>query len=164
MPRKPRLAFDSSAPKEWTTAGSSAARLYRRLLVAVASAHRDIEDARKDKVAVDRLAEATDELRRQAVAITEHLVIASRLPFAKRQAAYVPLRNQVDEVERLSARIATSVAEARGHSNVADGLNDVAQRLDALEAARALAAGELPELERRALRARLGAKLRSRRD
>lgn len=47
-----------------------------------------------------------NELRTQATAITEQLVVVSRLPSAKRQNGFRTLRSQVDEVERLAARIA----------------------------------------------------------
>ena len=84
MRRKQRLAFDSSAPTEWTTGGSArSACLYRRLLAAVHAADESVALAREDRVATDQLDAAVRDLRRQAIAITEHLVVVSRLPVVK---------------------------------------------------------------------------------
>jgi hypothetical protein len=74
--------------------------------------------------------------------ITAHLVVASRLPLRKRQRALRPIRNQVDDVEWLSARIGTSAIEARGYGAVDAGLAEIAQRLAILEHSRALLAGD----------------------
>src|SRR3954451_21847585 len=108
---KQRLAFDSSAPAEWATGGSAAARLYCRLLAAVQAADASVALARADQVATDQLDAALRDLRRQAIAITEHLVVVSRLPVVKRQQALRPLRSPVDEVERLAVRIGRSAAD-----------------------------------------------------
>lgn len=140
-----RPAFDSTAPKEWRTGVSSAARLYRRLLDAIESGNDAVREARRDDIATEQLATAMNELRNQAAAITEHLVVVSRLPLAKRQNGFRPLRSQVDEVERLAARIGISAAHARGHKAVSEGLDGVAARLDLLDQARRDAEGDLPE-------------------
>ena len=65
-----------------------------------------VHEARRDDIATEHLATAMNELRTQATAITEQLVVVSRLPSAKRQNGFRTLRSQVDEVERLAARIA----------------------------------------------------------
>lgn len=150
-------AFDSTAPKEWLTDVSSAARLYRRLLDAINSGDDAVHEAMREHVATDHLVAAMNELRRQATAITEHLVVASRLPFAKRQQGFRPLRSQVDEVERLAARIGISAAYARGHKEIDEGLDGVATHLDALEQARREAEGEFPEETRTRLSRRIDA-------
>ena len=90
----------------------------------------------------DRLEEAAAELRSQAVSMIRHLVVASRLPLLKRQQALRPIRNQVDDVEWLSARIGTSAIEARGSGAVDAGLADIKERLASLEYSRSLLAGE----------------------
>ena len=77
-----------------------------------------------------------------AVLITAHLVVASRLPLPKRQRALRPIRSQVDDVEWLSARIGTSAIEARGYGAVDAGLADIAERLASLEHSRSLLAGD----------------------
>jgi hypothetical protein len=118
------------------------ARLYRRLVIAVDAADRTVGGLRKAHVPCDRLEEAAAELRSNAVVITAHLVVASRLPLMKRQRAVRPIRRQVDDVEWLSARIGTSAIEARGFGAVDAGLADVAQRLAILEHSRALLAGD----------------------
>ena len=140
-----RPAFDSTAPEEWRTGVSSAARLYRRLLDAIKSGDDAVHEARRDDIATEQLATAMNELRNQAAAITEHLVVVSRLPLAKRQNGFRPLRSQVDEVERLAARIGISAAHARGHKEVSEGLDGVAARLDFLDQARRDAEGDLPD-------------------
>jgi hypothetical protein len=118
------------------------ARLHRRLVVAVDAADGTVGDLRKAHVACDRLEEAAAELRLRAVLITAHLAVASRLPLPKRQRALLPIRNQVDDVERLSARIGTSAIEARGYGAVDAGLADIAERLASLEHSRSLLAGD----------------------
>ena len=152
MKKAAPLAFHSTAPDEWLTGVSSAARLYRRLLVAVASGNDAVNKAWKDGVATEQLGGALTELRRQAVGITEYLVVASRLPLVKRQSAFRPLRSQVDEVERLGARIGTSAASACGHKEINERLKDVSTRLDSLDEARLEAEGELPTELRSRLR------------
>ncbi len=162
MGKKPPIAFDSTAPEEWLTGASSAARLYRRLLDAIKSADDAVHEATRDAMATDQLATAVNELRNQATAITEHLVVVSRLPFAKRQNGFRPLRSQVDEVERLAARIGISAAHARGHKEIREGLNEVATRLDSLDQARLDAEDDLPEEERTRLRRHIDAMRRRR--
>jgi hypothetical protein len=145
MGKKPPIAFDSTAPEEWVTGVSSAARLYRRLLDAIEAGDAAVHEARRDDMATEHLATAMNDLRNQATAITEHLVVVGRLPFAKRQNGFRPLRSQVDEVERLAARIGISAAHARGHKEISEGLDGVAARLDSLDQARRDAEGDLPE-------------------
>ena len=137
-----RDTLRASAPKQWETAHTSVARLYRRLVVAVDAADGAVRDLRKADFPSDRLEEAAAELRSQAVSMTRHLVVASRLPLLKRQQALRPIRNQVDDVEWLSARIGTSAIEARGSGAVDAGLADIAERLASLEYSRSLLAGE----------------------
>ena len=140
--RRRQDSLRAAAPKEWGTAHTSVARLHRRLVVAVDAADGTVGDLRKARVACDRLEEAATELRAYAVLITAHLVVASRLPLRKRQRALRPIRNQVDDVEWLSARIGTSAIEARGYGAVDAGLAEIAQRLAILEHSRALLAGD----------------------
>lgn len=152
-----RPPFASSAPAGWQTGSSSAARLYRRMTTAAESAQTAVTAARRSGVPTDQLESAFVELTAQAGAITEHLVILSRLPFAKRQAAYRPVRSQVDDVEKLAARIGLSAIDARGHGTITEGLREITERLEALDAARRVAEGDLPELDRRQLRHQLEA-------
>jgi len=140
--RRRQDSLRAAAPKEWGTAHTSVARLHRRLVVAVDAADGTVGDLRKARVACDRLEEAAAELRSYAVLITAHLVVASRLPLRKRQRALRPIRNQVDDVEWLGARIGTSAIEARGYGAVDAGLAEIAQRLAILEHSRALLAGD----------------------
>ena len=139
----------ASAPNEWGTAHSSVARLHRRLVVAVDAADATVADLRKSHVPCDRLEEAAAELRSQAVSLTAHLVVVSRLPLPKRQRALFPIRNQVDDVEWLSARIGTSAIDARGSGAVDAGLADIAERLARLDHSRSLIAGEQGEKPKR---------------
>lgn len=143
--RRRQDSLRASAPKEWETAFTSVARLHRRLVVAVEAADGTVRDLRKARIPCDRLEEAAAELRSHAVLLTAHLVVASRLPLRKRQRALLPLRNQVDDVEWLSARIGTSAIEARGYGPVDAGLANIAERLACLEESRSLLAGEQGE-------------------
>ncbi len=140
--RRRRDSLRASAPKEWKTAHTSVARLHRRLVTAVDAADGTVEDLRKAQIACDRLEEAAAELRSHAVLITAHLVVASRLPLPKRQQALRPFRSQVDDVERLSAKIGTSAIEARGYGSVDAGLADIAEGLAILEHSRSQSAGD----------------------
>lgn len=140
--RRRRDTLRATAPRQWETAHTSVARLFRRLAVAVDAADVSVRDLRKADVPSDRLEEAASELRSQAVSITRHLVVASRLPVLKRQRALRPIRKQVDEVEWLSARIGTSAIEARGSGTVEVGLADIAERLASLEHSRSLLEGQ----------------------
>jgi hypothetical protein len=140
--RRRQDSLRASAPKEWETAHTSVARLYRRLVVAVDAADGTVGDLRTAHVACDRLEEAAVELRSSAVVITAHLVVVSRLPLPKRQRRLRPIRRQVDDVEWLSARIGTSAIEARGYGAVDAGLADIAERLAILEHSRSLLAGD----------------------
>ena len=129
--------MSQSAPPEWEKGGlSSAARLHRRLIAALDAAEIALEHCRHERVPMDRLAESLNELRRHALAVDEHLIVASRLPMAKRQRALLPIRGEVDEVELLSHRIGSSALEARGFSARADGLREIGERLDLLDDAR----------------------------
>ncbi len=83
--RRRQDSLRAAAPKEWETAHTSVARLHRRLVVAVDAADGTVGDLRKAHIACDRLEEAAAELRSNAVVITAHLVVLSRLPLPKRQ-------------------------------------------------------------------------------
>jgi hypothetical protein len=152
--RRRRDTLRASAPKEWEGSATSVARLYRRLVVAVDAADTAVRDLRKGHVTADRLEEAAAGLRAHAVSLTAHLVVASRLPLAKRQRALRPIRSQVDDVEWLSARIGTSAIEARGYGTVDAGLADIAERLAALELSRSLLEDEHVEKRRSRLHRR----------
>lgn len=131
-----RDSLRAAAPKEWQTAQTSVARLFRRLSVAVEAADASVKDLQKADVAHDRLDEAASELRTHVVSMIRHLVVVSRLPLVKRQRALRPIRNQVDDVEWLSARIGVSAIEARGSGAVDVGLAEITDRLTSLERAR----------------------------
>jgi hypothetical protein len=132
-PKKPPLPFRSSAPAEWAAGKSSAARLHVRLVRAVRAA--DLEVANLE-LEVQQLVNACDGLRRSAEAIDAQLVAASRLPFARRQAALLGLRKQVDDVEATAHRVALSALEAKGLGDAAASLDEVIEGLDLLDAAR----------------------------
>jgi hypothetical protein len=131
---RPPFPFESPAPREWTTSSSSAARLHQRLAKAINSV--DAECAGDDFPA-DQLRVATNELRTTASAIAARLVVVHKLPLPKRQRELLPLRRQVDDVEKAALRIAMSAVTARGYGNASDGLRSVKETLDSLDAARA---------------------------
>jgi hypothetical protein len=131
---RPQLPFDSPAPREWATASTSTARLHQRLVKAINSA--DAECAGADFPA-EQLRVTANELRPTASAIAARLVVVSKLPLSKRQRELLPLRRQVDDVEKAALRISMSAVTARGYGNATDGLRTVHEILDPLDAARA---------------------------
>ena len=143
--RRRQDSLRAAAPKQWGSANSSVGRLHRRLVIAVDAADEAVQGLRNARIPCDRLDEAATELRSQAVLVTAHLVVASRLPLPKRQRALFPYRNQVDDIEWLSARIGTSAIEARGNGTIDAGLADITERLVSLEQSRSLLAGDQGE-------------------
>jgi hypothetical protein len=131
--KPPLFPFQSTAPREWATGSSSTARLHQRLVKAIKSADAECADA---DFPAEQLLVATDELRVTASAIAARLVVVSKLPLPKRQRELLPLRRQVDDVEKAALRIAMSAVTARGFGDASDGLRTVHERLDNLDAAR----------------------------
>jgi hypothetical protein len=107
--------------------------LHQRLVKAIRSADTECADA---DFPAPQLLVAIDELRTTASAIAARLVVVNKLPLAKRQRELLPLRRQVDDVEKAALRIAMSAVTARGYLDASDGLRTVHERLDNLDAAR----------------------------
>lgn len=136
------------APLWWLVLPTEAARLHRRLRAAVVTA-RLVGPARRRRDRGDRppIAELVDDLEAQAVAIDLHVVAAGRGPARDRRRRLRDLEPHVRRVEELSARLVAAGmagAAARQLAHHPAHLDDIGERLDALDAARdELAAIEL---------------------
>jgi hypothetical protein len=118
------------------------------MLAAVENAASAIARCRAEGTEADRLSELCNSLRLEAIAVDERLIVASKLPFPKRQRALLPLRGEVDEIEMLAHRIATSAIEARGHSSGRERLNEIETGLAHLDAARQELSDLIPQLSK----------------
>lgn len=132
----------SPAPLVWLAVPTPGARLHRRL---------------RNVVTVARMAERSGgvadlvaEVEQQAVVLDHHVVITSRFPRRQRGARWRQLDDQVSQLEVLGTRLLAAAVEAASHPGLpgaqTDPLARIAERLEALEAAR----GELAGVERSA--------------
>ena len=140
--RRNRVVPDvaSTAPLRWLTSPGKGARLHRRLRAAIAttrSAARRDRDAGSTEGAVAAIAAG---LQRHAAALDRHIVVAAAAPRSQRRELLGALRPQVDQLEQLSARLARHVAttevEVPRLAHHPLPLDDLEERLDALEDAR----------------------------
>ncbi len=127
-----RPGTKSMAPTSWVLSTSEPARLQRRLRRIAASA----------RAAGSAGGPATESLARQiedeAVRLEVSLVALSRIWRSERSARR-ELAAQVTELERLTVRLATSAADASRPAlgpGTLNGLDDLRERLDALDEAR----------------------------
>jgi hypothetical protein len=139
--RRNRVSPDqrSGAPLVWLSSPTRPARLHRRLRSAVAVA-RMIAGRATAGGQLSRSAELAYELEAEAVSIDRHLPIVARLAPRERTLALRRLAEQVNEIERLVSRL--SLLDAQEHAPARMGhhgsaMDELARRLDALEAARA---------------------------
>lgn len=129
-----RLGTPSAAPTGWLVSTSEPARLHRRLRRATNVA----------RVAGGRggpaLAEMAAEIEDHAIALEAHLVLLSRVWRRERSARH-QLSAQVAQLEMLSLRLSRSAADAQRPPALGagspDALAELAERVDALDAARA---------------------------
>jgi hypothetical protein len=136
-----RPSSRSSAPTSWLVSTSEPARLHRRLRKATAVAR--VAGARGDAT----IASIALEIEDHAVALEGHLVALSRVWRRDREARR-QMSAQVASIEQLSTRLTTTAAETSRQRALGagshDALAELAERIDALDAARA----ELASLER----------------
>lgn len=122
----------SSAPLHWLVSPAPGARLHRRLRNAVAVAHLAGAHA--------RVPELVAEVEEHALALDHHVVITAQLARRERQRRWRQLDRQIADLEALTARLVTASVEAAHRpalpSAGVDPLARIAERLDALEAAR----------------------------
>ena len=141
----PRVA--SRAPLRWLWSGSLAARLHRRLIAALTAARLAAGLRRRARRAPD-LVEA---LAVEAVALDERVVAAAYAPRRVRRQLLSTLESHVVTLEGVAGRLAgTLAADGRPQAGPPPALEEVAERLDALDAAVAEleAVERLPELPR----------------
>jgi hypothetical protein len=136
-----RPSTRSAAPTSWLVSTSEPARLHRRLRKAATVAR--LAGARGDATTASLAADIED----HAVALELHLVMLSRV-WRRERASRKQLVAQVVQLELLSGRLAASAVEiTRPRALTAgspDALAELAERIDALDAARQ----ELATLER----------------
>jgi hypothetical protein len=143
-------AVRSPARLAWLWSPGRAARLHRRLRVAVADIH--LAPSPRDRAAP---ALSVDSLRRdleyQAVELDQHLIVAAHHPRTYRRGLLSALEAQVVEVERLAVRLSSMARPANAPTSGWTGpptspevLARMSEQLDLLDAAQA----ELIEIER----------------
>lgn len=142
--RRNRVSPDhpSAAPLTWLVAPHAAARLHRRL-------HNTVLVARAASASSPSVADLSAQIEAQAIALDRLSVVAYRLR-SQRNGALHELYSQADQLEALTARLATAAIEGERlralPGQPQDPLAQIAERLDALEAARV----DLASLERHA--------------
>ncbi|HMJ75370.1 MAG TPA: hypothetical protein VK507_05330 [Iamia sp.] len=125
----------TTAPSSWLGAPGAGARLHRRLRTAVTVARAACATA----PSAPHLVDLTTELEREAVALDNHLVIASRINGKQGRIQMAALAQQVRKVEQVASQVSLLAAQsqapmiARGESTA---LDDLARQLDRLEQAR----------------------------
>jgi len=129
-----RPSTRSAAPTSWLVSTSEPARLHRRLRKAAAVAR--LAGARGGA----SIASLAVEIEDHAIALEEHLVMMSRM-WRRERHARQQLVAQVAQLEQLAGRMAsTAVDNSRPRALGAgspDALAELAERIDALDAARA---------------------------
>lgn len=135
----------------WLVSPQSPARLHRRLVAAtrstqlVAARHRPA-GRRARRSEIPTIVALCEQLEANAIALDSHLAFASRLSPSARRQVLAHLSPGVAEIERTAIRISMMSTEMRAPTVLAehvDGINEMSNRLDALESARA----SLHELE-----------------
>jgi hypothetical protein len=121
----------SSAPLSWLAAPDLAARLHRRLRLAVAMVTNAIGPAGADL----GLADVADQLVERAVQLDDQLVLASRAPKPARRRMLRELQSEVTELERLAERTVRMSRAWAGANPSERGLGPIRERLELLEAA-----------------------------
>jgi uncharacterized membrane protein len=138
---EPRTA--TGAPLYWLVSPQAVARLHRRLVASsrtvemVAQRHRPRgrRGVRSQPPAIVGLCEA---LQQQALGLDSHLAMIVHLPAGQRRQVLGQLAVGVVEVERTAARLSLMSAELeapRVLPDDIDGMTELTQRLDGLEAA-----------------------------
>ena len=137
-------------PAHWLASPTACGRLHRRLRSAVAVLHLTVPlpNRRRWRRAPDpsALQSLAHEIECQAVAIDRDLMVADRMRGLHAVQARLALATQVSTVESLAHRVAAAARAAQhvpGVQPTPEALAAVAQRLDALDEARA----ELARLE-----------------
>jgi hypothetical protein len=144
-------AVKSAAPLRWVWHPGKAARLHRRLRIAVALIH--LSPSRRvhqsPSLSVDELRR---DLEHHAVELDQHLVVAVHHPRSHRRGLLATLEMQVDEVERLAVRLSSmsrpegtpATGWAANPATAPEVLERISDQLDLLDVAQA----ELVEIER----------------
>jgi hypothetical protein len=135
--RKNRVSPTSKtmAPLTWLASPSRAARLHRRLKVAVLTVRSIPRRPGDEQISVSRAAACVD-LERHAVSLDEWLWWTKRAPARVRRQHYDAIEAQVYEVESLAVRLSHLTPAAAGPhhaTTAADLLADIARQIDILE-------------------------------
>lgn len=125
----------TAAPLTWLATPTSGARLHRRLRAAVLVARASAEAAET----APHLAGIVDELEAEAVALDQHVVIASRLSGSQGRARMRELATQVGRVEQVASQVSTIAAQTQAPiitRGQPAALDDLALQLENLAEAR----------------------------
>ncbi len=130
-------------PRGWQTSQSVAADLHRRVHRSVDHTRREVAHAAARGAPSDELVSLCDQLDVQAIAIDRQLAAASQLPSSPKQRALTEVRHRIIALEQLAGRVERLAAELSGPILEATdvAIDDLRQRLDALDAARREAHG-----------------------
>jgi hypothetical protein len=115
-----------------------AADLHRRVHRSVDHTRQEVARAAARGAPSAELVSLCEQLDAQAMAIDHQLVAASRLPSAPKQRAVADVRQRIIAIEQLAARVDRLAADLSGPILDATdaAIDDLRQRLDALDAAR----------------------------
>lgn len=135
--RRNRVSPDvrSPAPASWVSRPDAAARLHRRLRAAVTVARHAATRGGPSSP----LPELAADLEREAVALDADVVMVARLPRAARRPHLQALADRVQTVERAASQMSVLAVQSRADLTTVggqDAIGALAERLDALEAAR----------------------------
>ena len=123
----------TNAPLSWLWSPVPAARLHRRLRLAVAmSGYRGRRRGRRTLSRIDELAAA---LTREAVDLDRRLVRAALAPRSLRRAQLALVEPQLGRIEHLAARLATLADDRSFDSSASVGLEALEEHVTILEAA-----------------------------
>jgi hypothetical protein len=131
------------APLWWLLSPGILARLHRRLGRAVDAVRLAVPAPRR-RAPRSAFHDVADDLEREALTIDAELVALRRLPLVHRYDAQRDAFSRVTELERLAARIVSTMSVRDGRDEPAAALDALGNRIDALQHA----LDELAQIER----------------
>lgn len=133
------------APLWWLASPGTLARLHRRLRRAVAAVRLAVPPPRR-RDQRSAFHDVAGDLEREALTIDTELIALRRLPLVHRYDAQRDVHARVTEIERLAARVVTTMSVRDGRDQPVVALDALGNRIDALQHA----LDELAQIERMA--------------